>query len=184
MRITDDRYHHQRAQLDLALRMIRHQARTGTIRHCTGLSDDRIRKLYTTYCKPGEGNAHRLRGKTPQQSYFFVRNPVLQSEASTLALLFSVYGLIRYRMNAACEHRIATDRMLCGSRFCSAYEAYLALHPAGRITFERAWCLLTVLVCGDELHLARCVECEGLYVNDALALSDGRCPCCKLRSLR
>ena len=46
MRLTDDRYSGEKSQFELALRMIRHEARTGTIRACTGLSDDRIRKLY------------------------------------------------------------------------------------------------------------------------------------------
>ncbi len=45
MRLTDDRYANERSQFELALRMIRHEARTRTIRECTGLSDDRIRKL-------------------------------------------------------------------------------------------------------------------------------------------
>ena len=49
MRLTDDRYANERTQFELALRMIRHEARTRTIRECTGLSDDRIRKLYCTY---------------------------------------------------------------------------------------------------------------------------------------
>ena len=49
MRLTDDRYAGERSQFELALRMIRHEARTRTIRDCTGLSDDRIRKLYSTY---------------------------------------------------------------------------------------------------------------------------------------
>ena len=45
MRLTADRYASDRSQFELALRMIRHEARTRTIRECTGLSDDRIRKL-------------------------------------------------------------------------------------------------------------------------------------------
>ena len=49
MRLTDDRYAAERSQFELALRMIRHEARTRTIRECTGLSDDRIRNLYATY---------------------------------------------------------------------------------------------------------------------------------------
>jgi hypothetical protein len=49
MRLTDDRYAGERSQFELALRMIRHEARTRTIRECTGLSDDRIRKLYARY---------------------------------------------------------------------------------------------------------------------------------------
>lgn len=49
IRLTDDRHSGERSQFGLALRIIRHEARTRTIRECAGLSDDRIRKLYTTY---------------------------------------------------------------------------------------------------------------------------------------
>ncbi|MGO9425633.1 MAG: hypothetical protein ACLP6Z_09600 [Steroidobacteraceae bacterium] len=45
MRVSDDRYTRDRERLDLALRLIHHEARTFTIRQWTGLSDDRIRKV-------------------------------------------------------------------------------------------------------------------------------------------
>ncbi|MGO8854603.1 MAG: hypothetical protein ACLQO1_02655 [Steroidobacteraceae bacterium] len=45
MRVSDDRYTRDRQRLDLALRLIHHEARTFTIRQWTGLSDDRIRKV-------------------------------------------------------------------------------------------------------------------------------------------
>jgi hypothetical protein len=45
MRISDNRYSRDRFRFDLALRFIRHEARTQTIRAWTGLSDDRIRKV-------------------------------------------------------------------------------------------------------------------------------------------
>jgi hypothetical protein len=70
MRATDDRYRGEQAKFDLACRMIKHEARTGTIRYLTGMNDDRIRKLYTSYFKHGEepvaGNeGGRRRGSRP-----------------------------------------------------------------------------------------------------------------------
>ena len=55
MKLTDDRYAAERRQFELALRMIGHEARTGTITECTGLSDDRIRKLYARYFRSSGG---------------------------------------------------------------------------------------------------------------------------------
>jgi hypothetical protein len=49
MRISEDRYDRDRQRLELALRLLTHEARTQTIRVWTGLSDDRIRKLYRSY---------------------------------------------------------------------------------------------------------------------------------------
>jgi hypothetical protein len=46
MRISEDCYARERLCLQLALRFLEHEARTHTIRAWTGLSDDRIRKIY------------------------------------------------------------------------------------------------------------------------------------------
>jgi hypothetical protein len=45
MRISEDRHSRDRLSLDLALKFLRYEARTQTIRTWTGLSDDRVRKL-------------------------------------------------------------------------------------------------------------------------------------------
>ena len=51
MRITDSRYDRDRLRLAVAYRLIRHEARTHTIRECTELSADRIRKLFRDYIR-------------------------------------------------------------------------------------------------------------------------------------
>src|ERR1700739_255146 len=95
MRVSDDRYSRDRERLDLALRLIRHEARTFTIRQWTGLSDDRIRKLYRSYVLEGDSiSVMRQRGRPPRQTAFFFRNPQLSFQASQLASLFIVYGLL------------------------------------------------------------------------------------------
>ncbi|MGW8367751.1 MAG: hypothetical protein ACWGPN_03610, partial [Gammaproteobacteria bacterium] len=53
MNTSEERYVGERQRVDLAVRMIAHEARTGTIRGCTGLSEDRIRKLYSHYFRGG-----------------------------------------------------------------------------------------------------------------------------------
>ena len=89
MRLTDDRYAFERSQFELALRMIRHEARTRTIRECTGLSDDRIRKLYTTYFRnAGRNDVRRRRGKSPRQITRFVASAENQLQATTLVALY------------------------------------------------------------------------------------------------
>ena len=93
MRVSDDRYTRDRQRLDLALRLIRHEARTFTIRQFTGLSDDRIRKLYRTYVlHDGARGVLRHRGKSPRQAAFFFRSPELRFHAANLASLFLLYG--------------------------------------------------------------------------------------------
>mgnify|MGYP000532382387 CR=1 FL=1 len=66
MRVSDDRYSRDRQRIDLALRFIHHEARTRTIRIWTGLTDDRIRKLYRSYVADDVGAARERRGGREQ----------------------------------------------------------------------------------------------------------------------
>ena len=181
MRLTDDRYANEKTQFDLALRMIGHEARTGTITECTGLSDDRIRKLYGTYFQSGAGpRVRRRRGKSPQQVQFFVKNPLNQLEATTLVALFAANLLIRvdakHRMHP-CWPRPDVEY---GHRLCRAYETYQLLHPSPKLSFEWAWALLQHVTRNEELYLATCAGCHAAYVQDAYALDHAECPACSI----
>jgi hypothetical protein len=114
MRLTDNRYATERSQFELALRMIGHEARTRTIKVCTGLSDDRIRKLYATYFRDGgSGTVKRRRGKSPQQVGLFVKNPHNQLEATTLIALFCADRA--WNTATAC---VAHSRLICCCTGC------------------------------------------------------------------
>jgi hypothetical protein len=164
---------------DVALRMILHEARTCTIKACTGLSDDRIRRLYATHFKDS-GAVRRQRGKSPTRTRVYVKNLVYQSEAGTLAVLYAAFGIVRILNDGRVEQALADAPLELGRQLCLAYEAYAELHPAKHLSFERAWGLLHALVAGDELVLVTCRECQGLYVHHLLEVDVGRCPCCKL----
>ena len=76
MRATDNRYRGEKIRFELAMRMIQHEARTGTIRYFTSLSDDRIRKLYTSYFKFNDAaRVKRRRGTSPTQIAPLVQTP-------------------------------------------------------------------------------------------------------------
>lgn len=181
MRLTDNRYATERSQFELALRMIRHEARTHTIKECTGLSDDRIRKLYVTYFRnSGDDRVRRRRGKSPQQVGLFVKNPLNQLEATTLVALFCASLLVRIdsanRVHA-CWPRPDVEY---GHRVCRAFETYLQLHRHARLNFEWAWRLLKSISNNDELYLATCRDCRSIYVQDAYALDHHQCPGCEI----
>ncbi|MDX1403530.1 MAG: FlhC family transcriptional regulator [Woeseiaceae bacterium] len=181
MRLTDNRYAAERSQFELALRMIGHEARTRTIRDCTGLSDDRIRKIYTTYFRDsGNRSVRRRRGKSPQQIAPFVKNPHNQLQATTLVALFCT-GLL-LRIDAANRIHACWPRpdVEYGHRLCRAFETYLLLHPRPRLSFEWAWSLLQNLSRNDELCLASCGRCSTRYVRDAYALDPQLCPGCEI----
>src|SRR3984957_4042528 len=95
MRVSDDRYTRDRQKFDLVLRLIRHEARTFTLRQWTGFSDDRIRKLYRSYVMDRDAQrVLRHRGKSPRQAAFFFRNSELNFQSAQLASLYVMYGLL------------------------------------------------------------------------------------------
>ncbi len=186
MRVSDDRYSRDRLRLDLALRFIQHEARTRTIRAWTGLTDDRIRKLYRSYFhRPGAAAVPRPRGRSPRQASFFTRSPRLKQEAALLASLCSLLGAFPpRRLPGTSLARPDFDFVHPGFAFvqglalCEAYEAYRTLVSAAHITFEHMIYLFTALNRGDELRLATCAGCGALLVVERMALKEPRCLQC------
>jgi hypothetical protein len=177
MRISDDRYSRDRFRLDLALRFMRHEARTHTIRKWTGLSDDRIRKLYRAYLEqtPGQGPVSRHRGKSPAQACYFIRTPRVQQEAAVLASLYCMLGALPVQES---EPELHVPGVARGERVCQAFEAYLTFVQNAQITFEHAILLIKELARGVEIKLGDCMICGGLLVVDGLTVRDTRCNRC------
>lgn len=181
MRLTDDRYAGERRQFELALRMIRHEARTRTIRECTGLSDDRIRKLYATYFRDsGRMDVKRRRGKSPRQVTRYVKSPDHQLQATTLVALFCAGLLVRIDVEDKVHACWPRPDVEFGHRLCRAYETYQLLHDDAKLSFEWVWNLLQCIACNDELYLAQCGGCDARYVQDAYALDRKTCPGCSI----
>ena len=182
MRATDNRYRGERNRFELAMRMIRHEARTGTIRYWTGLSDDRIRKLYTSYFKFVEGvPVKRRRGKSPTQVGPLIRSSARALESGAFVSMLLANGLVsiddppgpRLRGNVAMGHR-----------FCQCFETHRMVISEPTLSFEWGWNLLQSIRRGDELRLAHCDVCSIAYVYDQLALPRSDCPAClTLRSV-
>jgi hypothetical protein len=97
MHISNDRYFRERQRHDLALRMIRHEARTCTIKACTGLTDDRIRRLCKTYeIHASVAPMRRRRGKAlflPATRTFISNRPVSR---------------VSFAPSVCCSRRLAT----------------------------------------------------------------------------
>jgi len=176
MRVSDDRYSRDRLRFDLALRFIRHEARTRTIRLWTGLTDDRIRKLYRTYLADTSQTVPRHRGKSPRQPAFFMRSPRLQHETAVLASLLSLLGVVASPAHPRTARQLPS--IARGRSLCEAFEAYRRFVPESPITFEHAAFLVSALQRGEELKLTACIECGSVVVLDGVPLRDGRCHHC------
>lgn len=177
MRATDDRYRGEKTKFDLAMRMIGHEARTGTIRYCTGLNDDRIRKLYSTYFKFGATPVKRRRGRSPTRIAPLVRSPIRALESGLFANMLLANGL--FSVDEPPGPALKGNIEL-GHRFCECYDTYAELVPRGALTFEWGWNLLIAIRRGDELGIARCQTCSVCYVFDLLSLPRPACPACQV----
>jgi hypothetical protein len=179
MHISNDRYFRERRRHDLALRMIRHEARTCTIKACTGLTEDRIRRLCKTYeihagCSP----VRRRRGKAPRQIAFFTRNVQLQFESACLASVFVAFDLLHDM-----PRELDSASIAYGVLFCDAFETHRQLSRTATITFEHAWFMLQQLNVGRTLALTRCRDCHGQFLRDAVNAAGSACPTCRLRKI-
>ena len=196
MRISDDRYSRERARMELALRFLRHEARTQTIRAWTGLSDDRIRKLYRSYMSQARRQLPRHRGKSPHQVAYFTRSLRLQEETALLASMLSLLGVVPAAVPAAASAAtsgvamppVATAAALPagatlpgvtrGELLCQAFEAFRLMLPSAQISFEHAVFLATALARGDQLRLGDCSDCGSLMVTERFPLRASRCTHC------
>lgn len=176
MRLTDNRYAQERLKLEVALRMIRLEARTQTVRDCTGLSDDRVRKLYKSYIAETRGapSARRRRGKSPRRIDSLVRTARTQLQASLLAGLFVTVGL----MQSGSRERRSDVTADIAAKLCDAYEAYASLVPDNELSFEHAWFLWRELTGDSDLYLRPCTDCGGLNLQDRLTVRMRPCPWC------
>src|SRR5262245_21352712 len=170
MRISDDRYSRERLCLDLALRFLRHEARTQTIRAWTGLTDDRIRNLYRSYMSRGAQFVPRHRGKSPHQVAYFMRSVRVQWETAQLASQLSLLCVVPTQPGP--EMVVTLPTVARGEKLCYAYELYQATIPAAQISFEHAVFLAVALTKGDQLRLGGCRDCGGLMVIERFPLRE------------
>lgn len=184
---SSDSYDDERRRQDLALRMIRHEARTCTIRECTGLTDDRIRRLYRAYAHElSETPVRRRRGKSPRQITFFVRNTRAQFESSLLASAFAAFGLLQAQRGAVASTKAPAPigPVEYGRRFCDAFETHRQLLDSATLSFEHAWFLLQQLNRSGDLQAVRCRHCDSHYLKDRFNLCRNTCPTCRLKRAR
>jgi len=119
----------------------------------------------------------RHRGKSPQQTNFFVRSPQMRQETAVLASVCYLLGVMPSSMVSDAQRSM--PGMQRGEALCEAFETYLRLVPTARISFEHAVFLVVALARGDELHAGPCADCTGLIVLDRYTPAIRRCLACE-----
>ena len=177
MRISDYRYFRDVRKYHLAMRLIQHEARTGTIRHWTGLSGRCIRNLFRSYGR-GEiaGCAARHRGPSPHIAQQLLQSPQMRDEVALLASFFLLLELISSRPIP--NGRREPPNILHGEQLCLGFEMLSEFMPNTKLTLEHAFLLVTALIRGKELGLRKCPTCGALLVIDFHGETGQMCGLC------
>lgn len=155
----------------IALRLLRHRARTQTVRRFTGLSTDR---LSTLRYRSGILDDMRLRGPSPYSLFQIMRSRRLRQEAATVACLCVISGALPLEPSRSCmDFDLAT-----ADRLCDAYELFIACIPHAQLTIEHAVLLVAALRRNEDLTLVRCPTCCVAQLLDRQGSPRGRCTSC------
>jgi hypothetical protein len=178
MRLMDDRYGRDLRRYNLALRLIRHEARTHTICDWTGLTEQRVGSIRRgEFSSKPAAAPPRHRGPSPRLVVRFLRATRLGVEAATAAGLCRTLGVLPSHRLANAVRTLPT--LGRGERLCEAFERYREFIPRSNMTLEGLVLLLTALAQGDELYLGNCGNCGGVIVVDRLSLTRRICNYCK-----
>jgi hypothetical protein len=180
MRVSEERYTRDLRRYNLAVRLIRHEARTQTVCDWTGLSVDRVRTLYRSY--PGGREVYRHRGPSPRRLDLMLETPAMRNECASITALCRLLGVLP----EAPVHnaRRTLPGVVTGERLCYAFEFYQSVIPHSRVTLEQLILLVTALAEGSEVSFAHCTACHGLILIERVDVRRRLCTFCARDSAR
>jgi hypothetical protein len=179
MRITEDRYSQHRRSLDLAWRLIKHEARTRTISQWTQLSGHRIRQLYKSYSSKQHKRVTRHRGMSPYKLETILSSPQLRCEGALLAAICRSLRVLPHERLTDPERALPSVER--GELLCEAYEWFTFDVPGTRLTLEHGLLLINQLVRGELVRLGACRTCRGVILLDCLSTGRLQCVFCCTR---
>jgi hypothetical protein len=177
MRISEDRYSRDLRRLNLAQRLIRHEVRTYWISAWTGLSHNRVRKLFRSYYRAA-GVVQRHRGPSPTRLAAFLRSPTLRTEASAIGGLACVLGVLPPKL-APSANRDRQSVEAAAERLCGIFELYQHIVPQSHFTMDQFIRLTIALAEGQDLKIGHCENCHGALLLERPAASRRLCPICR-----
>ena len=177
MRISEERYIRNRRRIDLAWRLLRHDARTSTISRLTGLSCRKIRSLVQSYAGRDRGlEVKRPRGNPPYRVDLLLVSRRQRREASVFAGLCYAQSVFHTKMLREVEP--SSPEIARGERICSSFESLKRRIPESTLTIEHALLVIAALASGDEVELGVCEGCNEFVLIDRLAGAQQRCIHC------
>jgi hypothetical protein len=151
----DDPFSRDIKRIEIARRLVWHQARTQTITLFTNITRNRLAALRKRWCVSQD---LRKRGPPPRSIATFLRTPRARSEAAAIASLCIAFDALPLPI---CGTTKATrPPLVLADRLCETYEAFLACVPDSQIEFEELVLLAHELSKGDVVRLGVCRGCK------------------------
>jgi len=174
MRVSEDRYSRDLRRIQLAHRLIRHEARTYWIRAFTRFTEGRIRNLLRSYGLVAEG-VQRHRGSPPRLYTRFVA-AANHTEASGFAGLACIRHLVPEEpvLNAW----RALPSLEFGEAVCDAFELFRLIVPGATLNLDRM-ILLVMALAERQLTVGHCSHCRATILLDPLGAKRRRCVSCE-----
>jgi hypothetical protein len=173
MRVSNDRYSRDLRSIELARRMLVHEARTQTICAWTGLTSDRVRNLARSH---GSGEtlreAQRHRGPSPSRLSTLLSTVRMRNEAAAVAGLCRVLQVLPEE--AAPNARVALPSLTRGERLLGAFELFRGVVPQARLTLEQLVLLILTVAEGDSWGIDHCTRCHATILIDRLGVAPRR----------
>ena len=159
----------------LALRLMAHQARTGTISAMTSLSRHQQEALRQRW---GVTEDTRRRGPSPSSLGRFTHSPRARSEGAVLAGFCRIYGLLPLGSPAGLPRRKLLT-LEFGERLCDTYESYRGCFPWSEFEIEELVSFAIGIAANEVIGLGRCESCSGTVIMDRLASHRPTCAHCQ-----
>ena len=172
MRVSNDRYSRDLRSIDLARRMLGHEARTQTIRAWTGLTGDRVRNLARSHGSEASRAARRLRGPSPSCLPALLSTGRARGEAAAAAGLCRVLEVLPEK--PAPNARVALPGLVRGERLLAAFEMFREVIPQARLTLEQLVLLVFALAEGTSWGIDHCTRCHATILMERLATHQRR----------
>ena len=176
--LSDDACNRDLRGLQLALRMIRHEARTQTISSWTLVSPKRVRSLSTRFRRQASNtDLSRHRGPPPTRLANLLKSPHLNLEFSAIAGLCQWAGVLpQEALSNAAKSLPGIER---GEQLCYTLELFQVIVPYSRVTLDQLILLVTTLAERTEWQLGACHECSGALLIDLLGSKSTLCASCE-----
>jgi hypothetical protein len=174
MHYTDDAFGRDLKRIEVAHRMVLHQARTQTIVSYTHLTRNRLATLRRRWCVPDDS---RRRGPPPRSLRAFLSTPCARSEAAAIVSLCVAFEALPGQ--SATPVVTALARLEMADRLCETFEAFRTWIPNSTIEFEELLLLSNELTTGELIRLSTCRGCKSAILVFRYGIPRETCPHCE-----